>query len=500
MSVKIWSVGLVAVILASGAVWGATQISSASETRSGHRHSPVLMQQNLPPLLSYVPKYYEHVKPILERSCVGCHSTGNIAPFALETAAQAAPMARTIQKAVQNKYMPPVTAGGATPALLHDKRLSSEEIAIIANWAWAGAPLGKETNFSQAVSSNQKRNPDLVLTPKSEFLPDERLTDEYRCFIFDPKLTEPRFMEAYNIVPANKKIVHHAVIFQIDKSKAESAVQLENKQNDGRLGYPCFGGPGNNLGRPNIIGVWAPGQGAVDYPKGTGTQIQPGDVLVLQMHYNLLAGKGTDQSKAELFFAPKSVGVKRMNSSIILAPVEVPCAGMYPTDPKDPCHREAAYTRAEQLGDETATLFKNPGLLSFCGSTLEKFTTGSTGKTINQCTFPLRIGAEQNLAIYGMLGHMHLLGQSIKLELIRANVAQTVLEIPRWDFHWQSSYWLEKPIDLKVGDQVKITCEFNNTPEVQPEIGGTRIKPRYVVWGEGTVDEMCLGILQIGQK
>lgn len=500
MSAKIWSVGVIAAMLASGAVWGATHIPGASETRSGHGHMPVVAQQSQPPLLSYIPKYFEHVKPILERSCVGCHSEGNIAPFALETAAQAIPMARAIQKAVQNKLMPPVTAGGSTPALLHDKRLSNDEIAIIANWAWAGAPLGKEVSAAQTGSSREKRLPDMVLTPKSEFLPDDKLTDEYRCFIFDPKLSEPRFMDAYNIVPANKKIVHHAVIFQIDKSKAADAVQLESKETDGRLGYPCFGGPGNNLGRPNIIGVWAPGQGAVDYPKGTGTQIQPGDLLVMQMHYNLLAGKGSDQSKAELYFAPKTANVKRMNSSIILAPVEVPCVGAYPTDPKDPCHRDAAYARAEQLGDTASVLFKNPAFMTFCGSTMDKFTNGSTGKTINQCTFPLRIGAGQNLAIYGMLGHMHLLGQSVKLELIRANTTQTILEIPRWDFHWQSSYWMEKPMDLKEGDQVKITCEYTNTPEVQPEIGGARVKPRYVVWGEGTVDEMCLGILQIGQK
>ncbi len=492
--------GLVTVVLAGGVVWGATQNNGASETRSKHGHKmPIVQQQTQPPLLSYVPKYYEHVKPIFDRSCVGCHSAGNIAPFALETAAQVAPMARTIQKAVQSKYMPPVTAGGSTPAIWHDKRLSPDEIAIIANWAWAGAPLGKIV-ATQAVSSSQKRQPDMVLTPKSEFLPDASLTDEYRCFIFDPKLSESRFMNAYNIVPANKKIVHHVVIFQIDKSKAEGAVQLENKTTDGRLGYPCFGGPGNNLGTPNIVGVWAPGQGSVDYPAGTGTQINPGDVLVLQLHYKLLGGKGSDQSKAELYFAPKEAPIKRLNSGIILAPVEIPCLGAYPTDPSDPCHRDAAYARAARLGDGTSALFKNPIFVNFCGSTVEQFTSGSAGKVTNKCTFPMRLAADSKLAIYGMLGHMHLLGQAIKLELIRENKSQTILEIPRWDFHWQSSYWLEKPIDLQNGDQVRVTCQYDNAPEVQPEIGGTRVKPRYTVWGEGTVDEMCLGILQIGQR
>jgi hypothetical protein len=32
----------------------------------------------------------------------------------------------------------------------------------------------------------------------------------------------------------------------------------------------------------------------------------------------------------------------------------------------------------------------------------------------------------------------------------------------------------------------------------QPVIGGKTLAPRYVLWGEGTTDEMCLGILQTG--
>ncbi len=503
MNSRIWSVGLVAILLTGTAVWGATQRSPTSETRSKHRHgSPSSqVQLALPPLLSYIPTYFEHVKPILERSCIGCHSAGNIAPFSLENPEKVVALARTMQKAVQNKTMPPITAGGSTPALLHDKRLTDNEIAIIANWAWAGAPLGKVLNTTTAAPSSQvKRVPDLVLTPKSEFLPEKNLTDEYRCFVFDPKLTERRFMNAYNLLPGNKKIVHHVIIFQIDKTKASAVQQLENKQVDGRLGYPCFGGPGSGLGIPNIVGVWAPGQDSVNYPKGTGTQIEAGDVLVLQVHYNLLAGHGADQSKAELFFAPVGTPTKRMNSSLVLAPVEIPCAGAYPTDPTDPCHRDAAYARAERLGDGDAVRFKNPAFSSFCGSPIESFTSGSKGQTVNKCTFPFRVAPDSKLSIYGMLGHMHLLGQAVKLELIRGNTAQTILDIPKWDFHWQSSYWLEKPMNLQNGDQVRITCQFNNTPEVQPEINGTRVKPRYTVWGEGTVDEMCLGILQIGPQ
>ena len=34
----------------------------------------------------------------------------------------------------------------------------------------------------------------------------------------------------------------------------------------------------------------------------------------------------------------------------------------------------------------------------------------------------------------------------------------------------------------------------------QPVVRGRRLKPRYVVWGEGTTDEMCLGLLQVANR
>jgi len=30
-------------------------------------------------------------------------------------------------------------------------------------------------------------------------------------------------------------------------------------------------------------------------------------------------------------------------------------------------------------------------------------------------------------------------------------------------------------------------------------VHGRRLPPRYVLWGEGTTDEMCLGLLQVAE-
>ena len=33
-----------------------------------------------------------------------------------------------------------------------------------------------------------------------------------------------------------------------------------------------------------------------------------------------------------------------------------------------------------------------------------------------------------------------------------------------------------------------------------PGVKGKQLAPRYVLWGEGTTDEMCLGLLQVADR
>jgi hypothetical protein len=96
--------------------------------------------------------------------------------------------------------------------------------------------------------------------------------------------------------------------------------------------------------------------------------------------------------------------------------------------------------------------------------------------------------------MYGVAAHMHLLGKRVKIELNPDKpTRRTLLSIPKWDFHWQGTYWFKTPFTVKKGDVMRITCSFDNSSANQPIIGGKPLEPKYIVWGEGTADEMCLG-------
>lgn len=93
-------------------------------------------------------------------------------------------------------------------------------------------------------------------------------------------------------------------------------------------------------------------------------------------------------------------------------------------------------------------------------------------------------------------GHMHLLGRAVKVEVDPGTPkARTVLDIKNWDFDNQGAKPV-RPVRLERGDTVRVTCRHDQSlRDLLPAFKGQ--PERYVVWGEGTTDEMCLGILLV---
>ena len=47
------------------------------------------------------------------------------------------------------------------------------------------------------------------------------------------------------------------------------------------------------------------------------------------------------------------------------------------------------------------------------------------------------------------------------------------------------------------GDRVQVTCRYAQRLRDLLPAFETQREDRYIVWGEGTTDEMCLGMLQV---
>ncbi len=224
-------------------------------------------------------------------------------------------------------------------------------------------------------------------------------------------------------------MVHRVILFSIQGATIQEAKQRE-ADSDVRGGWTCFGGPnvgnqalrdaasdaattGDTTKAEDVLGYtgsWVPGSSAIQFPEGTGIILKPGTQLVMQVHYNLLAAKADkvlkDRTTAQFYLSPEGATLKRLGMAAAAASVEIPCAGVYPTNSSDPCNRDAAYKAVSKYQEPWLTKILQAGLMAtVCKHTLP--TSGeNANKVVTQCDFPVN----KNLLAIGAQGHMHTRG------------------------------------------------------------------------------------------
>lgn len=319
-------------------------------------------------------------------------------------------------------------------------------------------------------------------------------TDDYRCFVLDlPESTPGGYATGFQVLPGNPDVTHHAILYRVYPEQVAAAEKLEAA--DDRPGYECFGGSGvpsrgggvrAALNESDWITAWAPGGDAADTPDGYGVELPAGGKVVLQMHYNTRGGVAPDDTEVRLRMAPADTGLKPLYSMLMPAPVELPC----PVGQTGPlCDRQAAIDDVSaRFG--AASGWQVNGLQLLCGGNPADPAAGVT----QSCTRAI----SEPTTLFAVAGHMHLLGKSITVDVTDATgTATRVLDVPQYDFDNQDAVPLAEPMALQAGDKVTVTCTHD--PTLRGKVPGIPTEPRYVVWGEGTTDEMCLGVLVTGK-
>jgi copper type II ascorbate-dependent monooxygenase-like protein len=449
---------------------------------------------------------WSNVAPIFAEKCAGCHTPGGIAPFSLLSAKSAKAHADGILVMTKLGRMPPWMPGHDSPQYLGESRriLTPAEKQLIARWVDGGARIGSGGSVKPVGATSSAPGTTMTLAPSRSYMPKAAVggLDDYHCFLLEPHLKQDEYVTSAVIKPQRPTIVHHVILFEAAGENATEARRLNDAS--GGNGWTCFGGPGlsethptansadvDRLGVPPWISAWVPGHTTNDLPQGTGVLVHAGAAIVMQVHYNLIHPARRDRSHAIIRFAPAATTkLTPLNTILVPAPVELPCPrNVHSTL----CSRDVAVQQEVKKYGYDAALIPS-GLLFICGKSLSDYpeAPASVKSLATSCdrrvTRPLRI--------YGVAGHMHTRGVDIRVELN----GKTLLHIPRWNFHWQDAYYLAKPVDANPGDVIHVSCTFDNSVIKQPLVNGRLLKPRYVLWGEGTTDEMCLGLLQAADR
>lgn len=432
--------------------------------------------------ISVVPTYYGEAKTIIDARCATCHQTGDIGPFPLTTYDEVTGFAGVFRASIVNGTMPPWQPSDECNTYQDNIDLAPDEKELLLAWLDGDMPEGEPV--SEQTSSTSEAS-DLFEVDISLQLPEPYTPtiepDDHRCQLIPWPATETRFVTGSRVTPDQRSIVHHVIIFVVGPEQV-AQYQAYDDAEEGP-GYTCYGGPtpsnavspggpggGQGLGNgpviPEQLGFWVPGMVSKPFPAGTGIRVEPGSMLVAQMHYNTSSSAPVaDQSVIEIATT-------------------------------DSVEKEATVLLAVDFGWISNGLLGGDAMTIPAGEedVAHDTSIGFDSILVKRAQQILGLADDEPLVLYSAGHHMHELGKSQRTELQHADGRTTcLLDTPDWDFAWQGRYMFANPVTFSPGDSLWMGCTWDNSASNQPIVDGEVQEPVDVAWGEGTSDEMCLG-------
>ena len=390
------------------------------------------------------PTFAEDVAPIFYRNCTSCHHPGGLGPFSLLDYDSATAKLAKIRGMVASKRMPPWQADGPRDMFRNDRRLTDEDRNTIVRWVDGGAKRGDMAKLPTRPTYSAKweiGTPDLVVEMPNDFVVPAQGTIEYQYFEAPTGLTEEKWVRSIEVMPGSRAVVHHVLVFAKvppppgatppprREGPPPTPLFLRNRAHAIPESASDSAAP-RQLGA--LIGTTAPGTNVVEFPEGTALRLRPGTVLTFQMHYTAHGHETKDRTSVGFKFAP-----------------EMPNEEMY------------------------ATSFQNGALVLPAGA--------------KDVAVPAEVGVSQPVKIWGLFPHTHLRGKRWQYRLEEPDgTSDVVLDVPRYDFNWQTYYLFKEPFEIPVGGKLTSMAWYDNSASNKHNPDASKD----VKWGDQTWEEM----------
>ena len=418
--------------------------------------------------------FNKDVAAILYKNCAECHKPNDIAPMSLISYKEVRPWARSIKEKVVRREMPPWSPDPKYGKFRNDHRLSKKDIATIVAWVDGGAKEGNPKDLPPAPEFAsggwELGKPDEVFSMKEVFTVQPNQPDTIQTFIIPTNFKEDKWIQSAEVLPGNKKIVHHVIAFIQTPEIIAKFRSAEGQRRIGEMGKVFYrdgtlikakadapiindgcgdASGGSAFPRPSaaeggdafglLLAGYAPGKGLDVWPAGTAKKVAAGSMIVFQIHYSAFRGQfqhpETDQTSIGLHFA---------------------------TAP--PQHA------LNTIGIQNH-YFKIPA-----------------GATTHEVTACYTFDSDVKLASY--MPHMHLRGKDMRYDVIYPDGRKkTLLWVPKFSFNWQTMYYLKQPVTLPKGTKMIITAHYDNSAKNKYNPDATKD----IRWGDPTYEEMMIG-------
>lgn len=412
------------------------------------------------------PTFSRDVAPIFYKNCTNCHRPGEIAPMSLLTYADTRPWARSIATRVANGTMPPWHADPSHGDFLNDRRLSSAEKDTILTWVSGGAAEGDLKDLPpqpKYVEGWMIGQPDIVLTMQEDYPIPATGTVAYQYFEVPTNLTEDKWVQAFEVRPGNRAVVHHVIVYTKLPRPAQPTQPRENRpapaqgaarptplftfaegmeipagQTGGRELPPDQRKPVGPNDRPAprplnaSVGAYVPGTSNRTYQPGTAIRLAAGSSLVFQMHYTPTGTATTDRTSIGLIFANEPPKTELRGTVLANGALHIPA------------------------GDPNARV--------------------DAEMTINR-----------DVTLWSILPHTHVRGKRWTYDATYPDGrTETLLAVPNYDFEWQTDYIFKQPLKLPKGTKIHATAWYDNSSANKSNPDPTKD----VWWGDQTWEEM----------
>ena len=199
----------------------------------------------------------------------------------------------------------------------------------------------------------------------------------------------------------------------------------------------------NSGGLGGFFAGYVPGYEQTWFPDGTGKLLKAGTPLTLQMHYTSSGQPETDATQIALYYMSAPPARELQTKAAANVSLNIPAGARE-------YEREATFTAS----------------------------------------------ATRDVMLYELNPHMHYRGKRFRFDALYPDgTSEILLNVPQYDFNWQSMYRLAQPKRLPAGTVIRARGAFDNSAQ-----NPANPNPRAAVtFGEQTNDEMFIGYINYAE-
>ncbi len=238
--------------------------------------------------------WHNRISRIVQDNCMTCHRAGGVGPFPLETYDQVKSRSSMLARVVGAGVMPPWFAA-PSPADQHspwknDRTLAEADKSDLLAWLKSAEKLqgdARDAALPRAFPDTWSiGEPDAVLQiPKPIDVKAEGVMN-YIHLRVDTNFDEDHWVQAIEVLPTARQVVHHVLVFVLPKSETGDE-KIRDAIDESR----------------GFFAAYVPGNSAAIFPEGFAKFLPKDSTLIFQLHYTPNGEATTDQTRIAFKFA-----------------------------------------------------------------------------------------------------------------------------------------------------------------------------------------------------